>query len=170
MYALLIVGEVEIFDDRRAIPSSLNGLVFDNTSSRWGLAGEPSCTQTTISSSSTQLIYRDTGFIYKKFDNYQILQEFYDQIFPGLSAVDIQFDVYDVNVVQPLSLVLENMIVDISKTGNYTASLYDKVQPVLRTVMPHHRPNTETLLAMVKRNLYVPEIQGTVDPKRCYRT
>lgn len=57
------------------------------------------------------------------------------------------------------------MIVDISKTRNYTAPQYDKIQPVLRTIIPHHRPHTqmETLLAMVKRNLNIPEIQGIVD-------
>lgn len=120
--------------------------------------------QSTIPSSSTQLIYNSTGFTYTRFDNYQILQEFYDHVFPGLSCLDIQFDVYDVNVVQPLSLILENMVVDVSRT-RYSVPVYDKVRPVLRTLMHHHRPNMqiETLLAMVKRNLNIPGIQGNVD-------
>lgn len=90
----------------------------------------------------TQLVYRDTGFVYTKFDNYQILQEFYDHVFPGLSVIDIQFDVYNVNVAAE-SLSLENMIVDISRLRNYTTPVFDKVKPVLRTLMPHRRPNTQ---------------------------
>lgn len=94
------------------------------------------------------------------------LQHLYDEVFPGASCEDYSGDIYSVNVAEPLALNLANMVIDASRVRNFKQKSFDRLHPLLRTHMPHVRPGTaiETLVAMVKRNLNVPEIKGETDP------
>lgn len=95
----------------------------------------------------------------------EVLQEFFDYIFPGDSLVDLSFDTYKGNCTKDLEIFIDNMNIDMSRDWSVLRSNFNKLRPVLRTSIPFSRPNTqiETLLAMVKRNLNVPVIQGVVD-------
>lgn len=93
-----------------------------------------------------------------------VLQEFYDYVLPGNSVHFLDYDVYNVNTLFPLEVHLENITFDSSRTRVYKPQQFDKLKPVLRTSIGDSRPSTqiETLLAMIKRNLNVPDIQGQV--------
>nr|QNM37806.1 RNA-dependent RNA polymerase [Frankliniella occidentalis associated virga-like virus 2] len=97
-----------------------------------------------------------------------MLQDLYDSIFPGHSMVEYLYDAYDVNTNFPLHLPLSNVSLDVSKLRMGYEVKYDTLTPVLRTAMPQSRKSTpeETLLALVKRNLNVPEIKGYVDERK----
>lgn len=93
------------------------------------------------------------------------LQEAYDWFFPGNSIHCLDFDVMNVNTTFPIDLHVENMTIGLCQFRNYKPSRFDKLRPALRTSVPFSRPSTqiETILAMLKRNLNVPDIQGDVD-------
>lgn len=94
----------------------------------------------------------------------EVLQDFYDHMLPSNSIHFLNYDVYNVNTLFPLEIHLENISFDSSKTRVYKHSCFDKLRPHLRTSIGDSRPSNqiETLLAMIKRNLNVPEIQGQV--------
>lgn len=93
------------------------------------------------------------------------LQEAYDWFFPGNSIHHLDFDVMNVNTTFPIDFHLENMRLGLSQLRNYKPSRFDKLRPTLRTSVPFSRPSSqiETILAMLKRNLNVPDIQGDID-------
>lgn len=97
-------------------------------------------------------------------DNITVLQCAYDELFPLNSIHNLEYDVYHANVTEDLELQVSDMMLDSSRLRNYSQPWYDHLRPSLRTCMPQNRPNTsvESLLAIIKRNLNVPEVQGCV--------
>ncbi|QKN22697.1 replicase [Erysiphe necator associated virga-like virus 1] len=100
-------------------------------------------------------------------DNITVLQCAYDELFPLNSIHYLEFDVYQVNVVEDLELQVADMMIDASRLRNYSTPWFERLKPSLRTCMPQNRPNTsiESLLAIIKRNLNVPGVQGCVFSK-----
>nr|QDZ71189.1 hypothetical protein [Megastigmus ssRNA virus] len=98
---------------------------------------------------------------------FQYLQDFYDHVLPGVSQYDYRFD-GDQVAFNDVNLFLDDMTMSMTHTIQFKTQLFDKMRPVLRTAMAKPRMNNlvECLLAMYKRNLNVPQLQGTVDQQQ----
>lgn len=99
-----------------------------------------------------------------RFDNpIVVLQAWYDFVLPGASVLD---NVYDQEIVEfnDCALSLYDARLDISKIRTMRKN-FDKLRPNLRTIIfpARQESQTETLLAMIKRNLGAPQLQGHLD-------
>lgn len=92
-----------------------------------------------------------------------VLQDFYERALPT-GATDINH--YDRKIIadNDLHLSIENAKIKLSARGSKPQK-FDKLRPVLRTIIYQSRESNqnETLLAMIKRNLNVPELSGPID-------
>lgn len=150
------------FDFRSRDPIFRGDGVYDQTE-RLGFSRVPCDTVRVLSDYYMPL--PDTVPAASGFCDVTVLQRYYDELFPLASTYDYSGDIRSVNVEEPLSFALANAVLDSSRARNYRERKFDRMHPVLRTHMPHVRPNTsvETLLSMVKRNLNVPDIKGDID-------
>ncbi|CAH2216941.1 jg100, partial [Pararge aegeria aegeria] len=92
------------------------------------------------------------------------LMYFHDLILPGNAYHYHEFDAINV-LNNDLDMELEGISIIESKKPP-KISKFDKLRPVLKTMMPSaRRPSqTESILALNKRNMAVPELDGLVDP------
>lgn len=94
---------------------------------------------------------------------YETLQFWYDHLLPQNSVYDYSFD--------QILCENEDICLDLENVAFSTAAYHKKkysepaIRSHLRTSVPVKRTSTqlETLLALIKRNLNIPEIQGFVD-------
>lgn len=96
-------------------------------------------------------------------DPLSTFQTWYDHLLPGNSTYDLSNDQL-LSQYGPFHFEIENARIDMSKYS-YVTGIKDSIRPHLRTSMPVKRQPTtlETILAVVKRNLNVPELEGDVD-------
>jgi hypothetical protein len=99
---------------------------------------------------------------YGDFASVEKLQWFYDRIFPGNSVHYLDNDPYLVEN-GDLELAIDSVEIRTSKRGPNCA-IYDCKKPVLRTAVANNRraSQVEMLLALIKRNKNVPQLQGLV--------
>nr|QVG74697.1 hypothetical protein 1 [ssRNA positive-strand virus sp.] len=92
-----------------------------------------------------------------------VLQDYFDCLIPNGSYRDY---FYDPKIVENSDLSLNPDAVRFNPGYKLPSkSTFDKLQPHLKTHMPMTRPNSflETLLAAIKRNLCVPQLQTVID-------
>lgn len=90
----------------------------------------------------------------------EALQQFYDDVMPGNSLVDMRYDNYNIHT-GDYSVMIDSVSMDLSKHG-YAEPKFDHLRPALRTSCPPVKPPTqlELLRGLAMRNSNVPKIAG----------
>lgn len=98
-------------------------------------------------------------------DPIPILQTWYDMCLPGVAGTDVSHDPYLVEN-SPLELLLEGL--NVQTIPKCIPKEIPHMMPKLMTNVSVPRKNTmnEVFLALLKRNLNVPDLQGFIDEER----